>query len=346
MMKPTYVFRAVASAALGAALSAGSANATLIINATGTGLGFSATTVVSAIPATAPNGFGPFGLTLTGDNNILFSNFANNTRYVIPDANGQTFPSAALFTVPASGSSTQGYAKVGGLAYGSNGSNYVQFNNDGTVNHVLTFTGLPSVSPSLGMAGNPVSGKLIAASSRGLIEIDPIANTYRVINSVSGDGVSVSPNGTIAYVEVAGAIRGYNIATGTQVFQSNAISGGPDGTGVIASTSALNGFIIVVKNNGDVSILDPITKTETLIGTNANERGDYVSPDFTNGTLLIDFSTQIVRLSCGELCAIGTVIPEPPPIGGTVPEPATLALVGIAIAGVGWTRRKQTSTKS
>src|SRR6202040_2547651 len=101
-----------------------------------------------------------------------------------------------------SGSGTVAYARAGGLAYGTDGGgNFVQFNNDGTVNHVLTGV---SASPYLGMWGAP-NGHIIATSFSGLIDIDPLAaggtGSVRVINAgVFGDGVSVSPDGLTAYV--------------------------------------------------------------------------------------------------------------------------------------------------
>ena len=68
-------------------------------------------------------------------------------------------------------------------------------------------------------------------------------------------------------------------------------------------------------------------------------RGDYVSPDTNNGTLFLDYSDTVERLSCGPDCSIGG--PPPPPPSG-VPEPGTLALFGTALLALAFLlHRKQ-----
>src|SRR5664279_62634 len=170
----TITTKLIAAAAIASMLSiVGPARAALTLTADAISLGFSASTFVSGLAQVTTEG--PFGLALAGNGNVLVSDAANGTRYVFSDVDNQT-PSTALFAL-ASGSSAQGYASGVGAAYGGNGSNFVRFNDDGSQASVL----VSAVTPRLGMAADPVTGHLIATSSRGLIDIDPVANTFRVI---------------------------------------------------------------------------------------------------------------------------------------------------------------------
>jgi len=300
--------------------------------------GFTLTTFATINPGSG--GFGPFGIAVASNGNIIVSNLANDTRYVWPDVDGQTVGSA-LFTVPGSGSGTVAYATAGGKPYGGVFGHFVQFKDNGTVDHILTGV---TPAPNLGMWGNPVNGHIIATSSAGLIDIDPLdgggAGSFRVIPgpASNGDGVSVSPDGKTAYV-MQGSINGYDIASGALVFSSGFLFPSPDGTGVI-SGGKLDGFIIVNNNNGEIDLLDPSKKTFTKIAEGGT-RGDYTSPDPfpgpNNGTLFLDYSDIIARLSCGPDCSIG----GPPPT--TAPEPGalSLSLFGVALVALGSLRRRK-----
>jgi hypothetical protein len=335
------VHRTLATGAAIAAMAALSApaQATLTLTAAGIDLGFTASTFVSGLAQVVTEG--PFGLALTGDGNVLASDVANGTRYVFADVDNQT-PANALFTLPSS-SSAQGYASGLGAAYGGNGFNFVRFNDNGSVAATL----VPSVTPRLGMTANPVTGHLIATSSQGLIDIDPVANTFRVIRSSiasDADGVSLSPDGTVAYVGFysGGHVIGYRVADGTIAFDSGNIGHFPDGTGVIVSNNSLNGKIIVNGEDGTVGLLDPNGPAGNFlaIATNNGQRGDYVAADRNNGSLLLDYSTEIDRLACGPNCAIGTV----PPVVA-VPEPSTFAMMAACLGLLaGKLRRRATST--
>ena len=309
------------------------AQATLTLTSDAITAGFSLTTFASDF-GTSGCCSGPFGMAVTGNGNVLVS--ANNTRYVFSNTDGQT-PGSALATT-SSNSSTAGYARAGGLAYGWNNSQFVQFNDNGTVNHILT--GI-NTSPYLGMWGAP-NGHIIATTGSGLFDIDPLANaglgTFRIItNAYYGDGVSVSPDGATAYLEYGGGILPINILTGVA---GSLITGfnSPDGTGVIIG-GAFNGNLIVNNNNCDVDMYDFGTGMVTLLAKGSSpfgtDRGDYTAID-TQGCLFLAEGDRVDRL-CLAGAGIGNPIPE---TGNNVPEPGSLALVGIALLGVLARRRK------
>ena len=317
-----------------------SAHADLVLNATGIADGFTASNFATGLTSNSGSfGFGPFGLAVTsngsGGTNVLVNDAANSTLYTFNNSDGQT-PASALY-INFSNSSTAGYATLNGVAYGSNNGQFGSFSSTGVFTP-FSIAGLPG--PYLGMAGNNTTGEIIATSSSGLIAINPTAQTFRVINAgVIGDGVSISPDGKTAYVENNGNIYGYDLSTGALKYTAPKPAGSysPDGTGVIQSSNGLNGDIIVNDNNGNVYLINVGSNTIGLIGTDAGQRGDYTAPDFSTGTLLMDFSTQVERLSCGAGCGIGAA-PIPP---NGVPAPGSLALFGAGIIGYGMLRRRR-----
>jgi hypothetical protein len=324
-----------AAAALAAGLAVcNPAQAALTLTADAVNLGFSLTTFATINPGST--GFGPFGIAVAPNGNVIVSNYADSMRYTFSNADGQTLGSA-LSSTP-SNSGTQAYGSTFAAAYGTQNGQYVQFKPDGSIDHALTGV---TASPYLGMWGNLTNGHLIATSFSGLIDIDPLANgglgSFRVINGAFGDGVSVSPDGKTAFLEQGGGFATYDIATGAQL---SVVGGfpGADGTGVINSTNALNGNVIVNTNFGEIWMYNPTTTVSTLLA-NGGTRGDYVSPDVTNGTLLLDFSDIVARLSCGQGCGIGA-----PPVTG-VPEPETYALMLAGLGVVGFMARRRSSRR-
>lgn len=305
----------------------------LTLTAQGVSDGFTLSTFATLNPGAENGGnFGPFGVAYAGGGKVIVSNYPNNTIYSFNDVDGQTTASA-LNTIPGVGTSTTGMASLNGVAYGSTpgGFNtFAAYNSDGTLNHTLTGVGTTAY---LGMAGDPSRNSIIATSNAGLIEIDPLANgglgSKRVINNVFGDGVSVSADGKTAYVEVSGEIVAYDIATGAVLFTSPSISG-LDGTGVI-SGGAFSGQLVAISNFGFVDLFDPIANSLTTIASGGS-RGDYGMNDPSTGTLLMDFSEGVYRLSCGPGCSIGGS--GPPPNGG-IPEPSSWALMLIGFFSLG-----------
>jgi hypothetical protein len=317
----------VLALALLALLSAPPSRAALVLNQTGINEGFTLTTFLSGFNGS----YGPLAQGVLPNGQIITGSLVGTKIYVFNDIDGQTLANAVSATSYSctTGNCNFAMATAGGQVYGAQaqGGIYLHFASDGSSTPIpnLTAAGLRS---NFGMWGDPVNGHLISASTQGLVDIDPVAGTFRVINAgIFPDGVTVSPDGAVAYVENGGEIQAYSIATG-MLLRSFATGHSPDGTGVISGGS-LNGDVIVNNNDGTVGLLDPSKPAGDpnlfVIIATGGTRGDFVSADLNNGTLFLSQNEQVARLSCGAGCSIGG--PGP----GTTPEPSTLFSMGAGL---------------
>jgi len=308
------------------------AHAHLVLTAAGIADGFSLSTFYSD-PSTT---YGLLGGVSDGSGNIIGSAYGHGQILRFPDVDGQTYGSATG-SASAGGTPTGIASSSGNVYVGLLGSGYYQVNTTTLGLTPLTLSTGP-LNARYGLWGAP-GGNLVAGTAQGVVEINPTSGTWTLIGNDGGnnDGVSVSPNGTVAYVEENGnRILGYSLTSpnpNVPVFDSGVLPGGPDGTGVI-SGGLLNGDIVVNNNDGTLALIDPTLLPGDpgyyTVVASGGSRGDLVAPDTSNGTLFLTQYEEMQRLSCGPGCAIGS----------TVPEPSTITVLATALIGL-WAMRRR-----
>lgn len=294
------------------------------LTAAGSSLGFTLDTIVSNLPGNGSS-YAVLGSAVNSDGNIIVNDAANGTNYVFKNVNNQTAADALSST------SFNGFASAFAYANGSvwasaNNGRLAKLNNDGSVAQVYD-----NIIASQGLWTNPVTNHLIAGN---LYDIDVSGATpiETFIGNFYADGVVVSLDGKLVYGSYGDII---DLATKTIIGNFGSVSGA-DGMGIISSTDAnLNGDIIVNTTGGDIVLVDSVTFVQTLIATGGGY-GDYTSPDYTTGTLLVSSSNNLLRLGCGKGCGISSPPVQPP----SVPEPATLALMLVGLLGIAIKRRR------
>jgi hypothetical protein len=308
----------------------------LTLTAAGVSHGFTLSTFVDGY--NFGGNYGPISQGVAANGKIITGSVGDQKVYVFNDVDNQHLSDATASSAYTcqTGNCNFAMATVGSEVYGGQalGGKYEHFAVDGTFTDV---TGpVASLLSNLGMWGNPANGHLISASTSGLIDIDPSTGNVRIVNqNLFPDGVSVTPDGTTVFVENGGAIQSYNLADGSLI-HTYSVGHGPDGTGVIYG-GAYNGDVVVNNNDGTVGLLDP-TKADGdpdqfVIIASGGSRGDFTSPDYSNGTLFLNEQFEVDRLSCGNGCTIGSA----------TPEPVSLALAGGGLLLLGLIARRRRS---
>lgn len=302
-----------------------SLQAQMSLTSAGTSQGLSLTTFVSNVPN---SGIGPLGTAFEPDGSVLQVDYNAGTIVRLPsDADGQNFASGTVQSTWGGNNPTD-LAQVNGVTYltRQGTGDLVALNNDGTFNHIVV-GGMPAAT---GLAADPFTGHLFVSTlgNNVIWDVDPIAGTKTPFVNQSADGLTLSPDGTILYAEVGGHILGFNTTSKAQVFDSGFINGAD---GAAAGTGFFTGELFVNTNFGQLVEVNEATSAQTLIGTGGS-RGDFVTVDTTNNTLLITQTDRVLRLNGASFTS--------------TPEPSVLSLLCAGLAGLAILRRRRETTMS
>jgi hypothetical protein len=308
--------RALSASEIQGIFSAGSAGkGRLALTPAGQAAGFSLSTFATGFPATSGNGgtgshiAGPTGIAFPTSGGVLVGDAQGNVRLFPNDGDGQyapTYPPVAGATYGLD--NALGMAQVGTHIYMTqlNNGQVVEINPNGTLSQVIV-TGVPLAA---GIVANPTNGHLFVSTigNNQIFEVDPIAKTKTLFANASFDGMAISPDGSIlygarVYTDPAsqGHVWGYNTSTKALVFDSGFL-GTVGIDGIALGTGPLAGNLFVNTNDGTVIEVNLTTLAQTTIATNGT-RGDFVTVDPTNNTLLLTQSDAIVRMSPGNFLA-------------------------------------------
>lgn len=268
----------------------------LTLTQAGINAGFVLSTFATDIGAT--NTVGPLGIAFPDSGGVLIDNYPGYVGRFASDTDGQSGARVSDLHFYG-GANAADLAMVGANIYMTQQQlgRVVQINDDGTFEQVIA-TNLPAAT---GMVADPANGHLFVDDNLGggqVVDIDPLMPSVRPFqNTGILDGLAITPDGRILFGANRnnGHIVGYDTVTAKKVFDSvNAIPGDPDG--IALGTGAFVDHLYVNTNGGTLVDLDMATLTQTVIA-NQGSRGDFVTMDPNNGSLLVTQSTRIERLT-------------------------------------------------
>jgi hypothetical protein len=286
-------------------------NAAMSVTSAGAAQGLSLTSFATGFPVLASNSAGPTGITFLDGGGVLVCDQPGNVRLLPSHTNGQNANSVPVIQNYGAGN-VEGLVRFGSAIYMTQYGlgNVLQLNSNGTF--MRTVAGVHSAA---GIVANPSNGHLFVSDydDNLVADVNPATGAVQTFVSSSGpDGLVLSADGNTLYVaaSVAGGIRGYNTLTGVQVYASSAISGTVDG--LTLGAGPFGGKVFANTLAGQLIEIDLNTNAQTVIASGGS-RGDFLTVDPTNNTLLVTQSDSILRLSGGVF----------------VPEPSSLSILGV-----------------
>ncbi len=315
----------VATSFFALAAFSGAAHAAAVLTAAAVTAGFGLSTFVDRIPSNGS--VGPVGVLNATGGTIMVTGYATGEIKVFSDVDGQAWSGGALAGSNYGGNDPAGLATVSGrffLARQANGR-VVEIDSSGNfIGNIGPIIG----SLTTGIVGNPATGRLFVSDVFSTIwDLDPVALTATPFVNVGADGLTLSADGKTLYAASGGQILGFDTTTKNMVFFSGGIPGGVDGTAL--GSGSLAGNIFANTNSGELFEIDLITKVQTKL-VQGGSRGDFVTVDGNNGTLLFTQTDSVLRLTAPTGGGFQ---------GGEVPEPDSLALLGLGLLALTWRRR-------
>ena len=184
--------------------------------------------------------------------------------------------------------------------------------------------------------GNVISGDLWHVSdavARNAIPANVPGTTPDVEFDVNSPLNFITPGSVQTFLSSGGA---FNIVENTPGTLASTLS-----NGVISTIISFTGFVTVT-NGEQFTVTHDDGLTLIIGGLDLGFNPGPTPPITTTATYTGPSGTLPFQLVYGECCAGSAVLQVDLPFSNTpVPEPATLALVGAALAAMGWARRRK-----